>query len=111
MRSETSFALRVRQRDHRRGAADPGHLRADVSRARGPRHRRPRRRAAAGLHDVSIVTLNGLGLVTSPLGVFVVAIGIGVIYQVLFALVIIVVRVQPIIVALSGFLRCPASTA
>ena len=41
---------------------------------------------------------------TSPLGVFVVAIGIGVIYQILFALVIIVVRVQPIIVALSGFL-------
>src|SRR5580693_3215476 len=46
--------------------------------------------------NVSIVSLNGLGLVTSPLGVFVVAIGIGVIYQILFALVIIVV--------LSGFL-------
>ena len=54
--------------------------------------------------NVSIVSLNGLGLVTSPLGVFVVAIGIGVIYQILFALVIIFVRVQPIIVALSGFL-------
>ncbi len=54
--------------------------------------------------NVSIVSLNGLGLVTSPLGVFVVAICIGVIYQILFALVIIVVRVQPIIVALSGFL-------
>jgi ribose transport system permease protein len=54
--------------------------------------------------NVSIVSLNGLGLITSPLGVFVVAIGIGVIYQILFALVIIVVRVQPIIVALSGFL-------
>lgn len=54
--------------------------------------------------NVSIVSLNGLGLVTSPFGVFVVAIGIGVIYQILFALVIIVVRVQPIIVALSGFL-------
>jgi ribose transport system permease protein len=54
--------------------------------------------------NVSIVSLNGLGLVTSPLGVFVVAIGIGVIYQILFALMIIVVRVQPIIVALSGFL-------
>src|SRR5262245_28754826 len=55
--------------------------------------------------NVSIVSLNGLGLVTSPLGVFVVAIGIGVIYQILFALVIIVVRVQPIIVALSGINR------
>jgi len=54
--------------------------------------------------NVSIVTLNGHGVVTSPLAVFVVALGIGVIYQVLFALVIIVVRVQPIIVALSGFL-------
>jgi ribose transport system permease protein len=54
--------------------------------------------------NVSIVSLNGLGLVTSPLGVFAVAIGIGIIYQVLFALVIIIVRVQPIIVALSGFL-------
>lgn len=54
--------------------------------------------------NVCVVTLNGLDLVTSPLGVFVVALGIGVIYQILFALVIIVVRVQPIIVALSGFL-------
>jgi ribose transport system permease protein len=54
--------------------------------------------------NVSIVTLNGLDLVTSPLAVFIVAIGIGVVYQILFALVIIIVRVQPIIVALSGFL-------
>lgn len=54
--------------------------------------------------NVSIVKLNGLDLVTSPLGVFVVALGIGVLYQLLFALIIIVVRVQPIIVALSGFL-------
>jgi ribose transport system permease protein len=54
--------------------------------------------------NVSIVSLNGLGWVTSPLGVFVIAIGIGVIYQILFALMILVVRVQPIIVALSGFL-------
>ncbi len=54
--------------------------------------------------NVSIVTLNGLGIATSPLAVFVVALGIGILYQLLFALVIIVVRVQPIIVALSGFL-------
>ncbi|WP_137389434.1 ABC transporter permease [Rhodoligotrophos defluvii] len=54
--------------------------------------------------NVTIVKLNGLDLVTSPLGVFVVALGIGVIYQLIFAAVIIVVRVQPIIVALSGFL-------
>jgi ribose transport system permease protein len=54
--------------------------------------------------NVTIVKLNGLDLVTSPLAVFVLALGIGVIYQVLFALIIIFVRVQPIIVALSGFL-------
>lgn len=54
--------------------------------------------------NVTLVKLNGLGIVTSPLGVFAVALGIGVAYQVLFALIIIFVRVQPIIVALSGFL-------
>jgi ribose transport system permease protein len=54
--------------------------------------------------NVSIVKLNMLGMVTGPFGVFLVALGIGVAYQLLFALVVILVRVQPIIVALSGFL-------
>lgn len=54
--------------------------------------------------NVIVVSLNELDLVTSPLGVFVLALAIGIAYQVLFALVIIIVRVQPIIVALSGFL-------
>ncbi|MEQ8652028.1 MAG: ABC transporter permease [Kiloniellales bacterium] len=54
--------------------------------------------------NVSVVQLNGLGAVTSPIGVFLVALGIGIAYQLLFALIIIFVRVQPIIVALSGFL-------
>ncbi|RFC66601.1 MULTISPECIES: ABC transporter permease [Mesorhizobium] len=54
--------------------------------------------------NVSLVRLNGLEVVTGPFGVFFVAIGIGVLYQLLFALIIIFVRVQPIIVALSGFL-------
>ncbi len=54
--------------------------------------------------NVSIVKLNMMGLVTGPFGIFIVALGIGVIYQLLFALVIIWVRVQPIIVALSGYL-------
>lgn len=54
--------------------------------------------------NVSVVKLNDLGAVTGPFGVFLVAIGIGVIYQILFALIVIWVRVQPIIVALSGFL-------
>lgn len=54
--------------------------------------------------NVSIVKLNGLGVITDPIPVFLVAIGIGVLYQILFALIIIYVRVQPIIVALSGYL-------
>lgn len=54
--------------------------------------------------NVSIVKLNMLGVVTGPFGVFFVALGLGVLYQLLFALVVIWVRVQPIIVALSGFL-------
>ena len=54
--------------------------------------------------NVVVVQLNGLGLVTGPFGVFIVALGLGVVYQVLFAIIILFVRVQPIIVALSGFL-------
>lgn len=54
--------------------------------------------------NVSIVKLNMLGIVTGPFGVFFVALGLGVLYQLLFALIVIWVRVQPIIVALSGFL-------
>jgi ribose transport system permease protein len=54
--------------------------------------------------NVSIVKLNMLGVVTGPFGVFFVALGIGVLYQLLFASIVIWVRVQPIIVALSGFL-------
>ena len=59
--------------------------------------------------NVTVVKLNDLGAVTGPFGVFVVALGIGVIYQLLFAFVILFVRVQPIIVALSGSSLCPAS--
>lgn len=54
--------------------------------------------------NVSIVKLNMLGVVTGPFGVFFVALGLGVLYQLIFALIVIWVRVQPIIVALSGFL-------
>ncbi|MGQ0564940.1 MAG: ABC transporter permease [Gemmobacter sp.] len=54
--------------------------------------------------NVSIVKLNMLGVVTGPFGVFFVALGLGVLYQLLFAAIVIWVRVQPIIVALSGFL-------
>jgi ribose transport system permease protein len=54
--------------------------------------------------NVTIIKLSGLDLVTSPWGIFILALGIGVLYQLAFALIIIYVRVQPIIVALSGFL-------
>ena len=54
--------------------------------------------------NVVVVKLNVLGLVTGPFGVFLVALGIGVLYQIAFAMLILFVRVQPIIVALSGFL-------
>ncbi|VDS07871.1 Ribose transport system permease protein RbsC [Paracoccus haematequi] len=54
--------------------------------------------------NVSVVQLNTAGIITSPLAVFIVALGIGVLYQLLFAAIVIWVRVQPIIVALSGFL-------
>ena len=54
--------------------------------------------------NVSVVKLNMLEVVTGPFGGFIVALGIGVIYQLFFAAVVIWVRVQPIIVALSGFL-------
>ena len=59
--------------------------------------------------NVSVVKLNDLGIVTGPFAVFVVALGIGVVYQLIFALLILFVRVQPIIVALSGFLALSGS--
>jgi ribose transport system permease protein len=54
--------------------------------------------------NVTVVQLNDAQLVTAPIPVFVLALGIGLLYQFLFAIVIIYIRVQPIIVALSGFL-------
>ena len=54
--------------------------------------------------NVSIVKLNMPGIISGPFSVFFAALGLGVLYQLLFALVVIWVRVQPIIVALSGFL-------
>jgi len=54
--------------------------------------------------NVSVVKLNMLGVISGPFGTFFVALGLGVLYQLAFALIVIWVRVQPIIVALSGFL-------
>ena len=57
-----------------------------------------------GFVNVSLVRLNELGAVQSPIAVFAFAIAIGMAYQLLMALIVIFVRVQPIIVALSGYL-------
>ena len=57
-----------------------------------------------GFINVTLVELFGMDVVTSPLAFFLYAIGVGVLYQILMALIVIFVRVQPIIVALSGYL-------
>lgn len=57
-----------------------------------------------GFINVTLVQLNGLHIITSPIAVFAYALFAGVAYQFAFALVVIYVRVQPIIVSLSGYL-------
>lgn len=57
-----------------------------------------------GFVNVSLVRLNELGVVQSPIGVFAFAIAVGIAYQIVMAVIVIFVRVQPIIVALSGYL-------
>ncbi|CAN5201824.1 hypothetical protein BH10PSE7_BH10PSE7_13810 [soil metagenome] len=57
-----------------------------------------------GFINVTLIQLTGADLVTSPIAVFAYALGAGVAYQILFGLIVIYVRVQPIIVSLSGFL-------
>jgi len=54
--------------------------------------------------NVVVVKLSTAGHLSSPIATFLVAIGLGMLYQLFFALIVIYVRVQPIIVALSGFL-------
>jgi ribose transport system permease protein len=54
--------------------------------------------------NVVVVKLTTAGYLVSPIATFIVALGLGMAYQLLFALIVIWVRVQPIIVALSGFL-------
>ena len=57
-----------------------------------------------GFINVTLVQLFGADVVSSPLGFFAYAIAVGVAYHLIMALIIIFVRVQPIIVALSGYL-------
>lgn len=57
-----------------------------------------------GFINVTLVVLHGAGALDSPVTFFLYAIFVGVAYQLLMAFIIIYVRVQPIIVALSGYL-------
>ena len=57
-----------------------------------------------GFINVSLIQLYAADVIASPFAFFAYAIIIGILYQVLVGLIIVYVRVQPIIVALSGFL-------
>ena len=57
-----------------------------------------------GFINVTLVQLYSGGYIENPFAVFIYAFVVGIAYQVLMGLIIIFVRIQPIIVALSGFL-------
>ena len=57
-----------------------------------------------GFINVGMIQLHAAGFMESPIAFFLYAMGVGVVYQLLQGLIIIFVRVQPIIVSLSGYL-------
>ena len=57
-----------------------------------------------GFINVTLIQLCAADVLSSPIAVFAYVLAAGVAYQILFALIVIWVRVQPIIVSLSGFL-------
>ncbi|MFT5113608.1 MAG: ribose transport system permease protein [Parasphingorhabdus sp.] len=57
-----------------------------------------------GFINVGMIQLYSVGFMESPIAFFLFAMGVGIAYQVIQALIIIFVRVQPIIVSLSGYL-------
>ena len=57
-----------------------------------------------GFINVTTIQLYAAGYIQSPVAYFICALAIGVIYQFLYALIVLFIRVQPIIVALSMFL-------
>ena len=57
-----------------------------------------------GFINVGMIQLYSAGFMESPIAFFLYAMGVGVVYQLLVGLIIIFVRVQPIIVSLSGYL-------
>lgn len=57
-----------------------------------------------GFINVTMIQLNAAGLLENPISVFLYCMAVGAAYQFIFALIVIYVRVQPIIVSLSGYL-------
>ncbi len=57
-----------------------------------------------GFINVTMIQLHAIGVVTSVVDVFLYAIAVGIAYQLIMGLIICYVRIQPIIVALAGFL-------
>lgn len=57
-----------------------------------------------GFINVTLIQIYGAGGLQSPVSFFLYAIAVGVLYQFLMGLIIVFVRVQPIIVSLSGYL-------
>ena len=57
-----------------------------------------------GFINVSLISLYAHGYLQHPVSFFIYAIGIGVLYQVFFGMIVVFVRVQPIIIALAGYL-------
>lgn len=57
-----------------------------------------------GFVNVTLIQLQAAGVLENPIVVFLYAMAAGALYQLIFALIVIYVRVQPIIVSLSGYL-------
>lgn len=57
-----------------------------------------------GFVNVTLIQLQAAGVLENPIVVFLYAMAAGALYQFIFALIVIYVRVQPIIVSLSGYL-------
>jgi ribose transport system permease protein len=57
-----------------------------------------------GFVNVTLIQLHGLGILDNPFVVIGYAVLVGALYQFIFALIVLFVRVQPIIVSLSGYL-------
>jgi ribose transport system permease protein len=55
-----------------------------------------------GFINVTMIQLHAAGIISSPIAVFAYSLFAGVVYQIVFGLIVIWVRVQPIIVSLSG---------